>query len=141
MEKQELNERLEAVREQLEAAAVEVGEITNAAPYGFGSRVSYVIDRIKQAIEDLNTCIDYPPYSWRIEENDRENTVTVWEDFTGFGFRWDKGDILAFYRFMVLAPQGALSSVEGMQKLDRVRAEFLKYARANYPEEFKKRLK
>lgn len=134
MNKQEYNERLEAIRERLEAAAVEVGELSNAAPYGFGSRVSYVVDRIKQAVEDINTCIEYPPYSWRIDE--KENTVTIWEDFTGYGFRFEKGDRMAAYRLTDIIPRAAVTSVEAMQKLDEVRAEFLKYARANYPAEF-----
>lgn len=136
MNKQEYNERLEAIRERLEAAAVEVGELSNAAPYGFGSRVSYVVDRIKQAVEDINACIEYPPFSWRIDENKQEQAVTVWEDFTGYGFRFPMGDRLAAERLEILDPRGELSTAEGLERLNTVQAEFVKYARANYPAEF-----
>lgn len=132
MNKQDINARLEAVREQLEAAAVEVGEITNAAPYRFGSRVSYVTDRIKQAVEDITACIDYPPYSWRIDET--EQAVTVWEDFAGVGFTFQKGDPLAARNYTITRP--VEETAEGSDTLDGLRAEFLKYARANYPAEF-----
>ena len=67
MERKEINARLEAVREQLAALSVEVSEISNAAPYKLGSRVSYVSDRIKQAIEDVNACLEFPE-RWRVEE-------------------------------------------------------------------------
>lgn len=134
MNRNEINERLEAVREQLEAAAVEVGEITNAAPFRFGSRVSYVTDRIKQAVEEINACLEFPPYSWRIDENQQEQAVTVWEDFTGYGFRFRMGDPRAAEAYTVQRTDAA--TVEQAEALNGVRAEFLRYARANYPAEF-----
>ena len=60
MERQEINERLVAVREQLAALTVEVDNICNAAPYKLGSRISYVGDRINQAVEEINDCLAYP---------------------------------------------------------------------------------
>lgn len=60
MEHKEINARLEAIREQLAALSVEVSEISNAAPYKLGSRVSYVSDRITQAVEDINACLEFP---------------------------------------------------------------------------------
>lgn len=134
MERKETNEKLKAVRAQLEDAAAQVGEIVNAAPYRYGSRVSYVIDRITQAVEDINACLEYPPVSWEVTED--ETTVTVTDEFTRLGFRFEKGDRLALYRFAVLHPRGALSTAEGMETLDRVREEFLKYARTNYRDQF-----
>ena len=136
MERKVTNAQLEAVRAQLEDAAAKVGEIVNAAPYRYGSRVSYVIDRITQAIDEINACLEYPPVSWTVTED--ENTVTVTDEFTRLGFRFEKGDRLALYRLTVLHPRGALSTAEGMETLDRVRAEFLKYAATNYPDQFGK---
>lgn len=133
MERKEINARLEAVREQLAALSVEVSEISNAAPYKLGSRVSYVSDRIKQAIEDVNACLEFPE-RWRVEE--QAGTVTVWDTAGAFGFRFAQGDRLAAYKLTVITPPGKLSTVEGMQELDTVRAEFLTWARENFPGEF-----
>lgn len=133
MERKEINERLEAVREQLAALSVEVSEISNAAPYKLGSRVSYVSDRIKQAVEDINACLVFPE-RWRVEE--QAGTVTVWDTAGAFGFRFNRGDALAVYTLTVLTPPSKLSTVEGMQELDTVRAEFLAWARENFPGEF-----
>ena len=80
MERKEINARLEAVREQLAALSVEVSEISNAAPYKLGSRVSYVSDRIKQAVEDINACLEFPE-RWRVEE--QAGIVTVWDTAGG----------------------------------------------------------
>lgn len=63
--------------------------------------------------------------------------VIVWSEGERFGFRFEKGDILAQYRFIVLCDRTILTTVEGMQELDRVRAEFLTFARENYPREFR----
>ena len=133
MERKETNEKLKAVRAQLEDAAAQVGEIVNAAPYRYGSRVSYVIDRITQAVEDINACLEFPE-RWRVEE--QAGTVTVWDTAGVFGFRFAQGDRLARYKLTVITPPGKLSTVEGMQELDTVRAEFLTWARENFPGEF-----
>ena len=133
MERKEINARLEAVREQLAALSVEVSEISNAAPYKLGSRVSYVSDRIKQAIEDVNACLEFPD-GLQVEET--EKTVTVWDRPTGLGFRFERGDFLALYRLTVLHAPGALSSTEGMEKLKQARERFLTFARENFPGEF-----
>lgn len=130
MNKQDINARLEALREQLEAVAVEVGEIVNAAPFRFGSRVSYVTDRIKQAVEDINACIEYPPYSWRVDENGAG--VTIWEDFAGVGFSFKRGDPLASRNYKIIRPVEA--PAVGSEQLEGIRAEFLRFARLNYPE-------
>ena len=53
MTRQETNARLAAIREQLAALIPQVGELSNAAPYKFGSRVSFVADRLQQAVEEI----------------------------------------------------------------------------------------
>ena len=64
--------------------------------------------------------------------------VTVWDENKKYGFRFDKGDKLAICRLTVITDRANLTTAEGMQELDAVRAEFLKYARASYPVEFGK---
>lgn len=64
--------------------------------------------------------------------------VTVWDENKKYGFRFDKGDKLAICRLTVITDRANLTTVEGMQELDTVRAEFLKFARATFPVEFGK---
>lgn len=133
MERKEINARLEAVREQLAALSVEVLEISAAAPYKLGSRVSYVSDRIHQTIEEINACLEFPE-RWRVEE--QAGTVTVWDTASAFGFRFAQGDRLAAYTLTVITPPDKLSTAEGVQELNTVQAEFLEWARENFPGEF-----
>lgn len=137
MERKEINEQLEAIREQLEDAAARVADLTNAAPYKLGSRISYVTDRIKQAVEEINACLEFPDV-FQVEET--EKTVTVWDRPTGLGFRFERGDRLAFYRFAVIHAPGALSSTEGMEKLNQARERFLTFAGEKFPDEFTARV-
>ena len=133
MERKEINARLEAVRAQLAALSVEVLEISAAAPYKLGSRVSYVYDRIQQTIEEINACLEFPE-RWRVEE--QAGTVTVWDTASAFGFRFAQGDRLAAYTLTVITPPDKLSTAEGLQELNTVQAEFLEWARENFPGEF-----
>ena len=72
--------------------------------------------------------------NFTVEETTKH--VTVWDERKKFGFRFDKGDKLALYRLTVITDRANLTTVEGMQELDTVRAEFLEFARATYPVEF-----
>lgn len=141
MDRNEIQARLTALRERVAEMAAEVGELVNASPYGFGSRISYVADRLQLVDDELAACLAYPQErddrpTFRVDETD-DGTVTVWHNSTRFGFRFKRGDTLARYTFAVLHPRGALSTAEGMATLDRVRDAFLDYAREHFPQEFK----
>lgn len=69
-----------------------------------------------------------------IEE--RPPYVIVWSEGKRFGFRFKNGDTLAQYCLTIFCDTTILTTVEGMQELDRVRAEFLTFARDKYPREF-----
>lgn len=60
MTRQEINDRLAAIRERLDALTPEVDALSNGAPYKLGSRVSFVGDRIRQAVEEINDVLAFP---------------------------------------------------------------------------------
>lgn len=60
MTRQDTNARLAEIREQVAALIPQVDELANAAPYKFGSRVSFVSDRLQLAVDEIDACIAYP---------------------------------------------------------------------------------
>lgn len=60
MTRNDINERLAAIRENVAALIPQVDELTNAAPYKFASAVSVVADRLQLAVEEIDHALNYP---------------------------------------------------------------------------------
>lgn len=62
--------------------------------------------------------------------------VTVWDNPTGYGFRFNKGDITAQYTLTVLTPGAKNTTPEGLAELQAVTGEFMQWAAHRFPVEF-----
>lgn len=71
---------------------------------------------------------------YRIEEN--AGTVTVWDNLTRYGFRFQKGDTLAQYTLTVITPGAKNTTREGLAEMEAVTEYFRQWAAHRFPVEF-----
>lgn len=133
-------DRLWSLRERIKGLTEEAEDLSSLLEYHSGSRLSQVIDHLKQA-ETLTeetmslTTNQAPSQEFKVEET--ESTITITDETEGIGIRFKKGDRLAQYRLnVVVDDRNILTTDEGMRRLDETRKRILSFAREEYPQEF-----
>lgn len=127
-------ERLSSLREKLGGLMVEAGDLSNLMEYHSGSRLSRVVDLLKQA-EALTEETMTLTTEFRIVEDDK--TRTIWDDSVEIGLRFEIGDRLARYHLTnIVRDRSILTTDEGMRLLSETRERLLSFAESRFPVEF-----
>ena len=133
-------DRLWSLRERIKNLTEEAEDLSSLLECHSGSRLSQVIDHLKQAetlTEETMSLTTNQVSSQEFKVEETESTITITDETEGIGIRFDKGDRLAQYRLKVVVDdRNILTTDEGMRRLDETRRRILSFARENYPREF-----
>ena len=137
---QSIPDRLWVLWTRVKGMTEEAEDLSSLLEYHSGSRLSQVIDHLKQAetlTEETMSLTTNQVSSQEFKVEETESTITITDETEGIGIRFDKGDRLAQYRLKVVVDdRNILTTDEGMRRLDETRRRILSFARENYPREF-----
>ena len=133
-------ERLSSLREKLGGLMVEAEDLSSLLGYHSGSRLSQVIDHLKQAetlTEETMTLTTGQASSEKYEILDMGDNWEIWDHSLGIGIRFEKGDRLSRYRLTdIVEDRSILTTDEGMNLLNETRRRLLSFAEERFPQEF-----